>query len=72
MEKETKKELNLESKRLMELSGIKERDKKYLINESFSEVTQEENKKDDEFIVLEFEQEEVEPGPEDEQLYKLH
>lgn len=30
-----------------------------------------ENKKDDEFIVLEFEQEEVEPGKDDDELYKL-
>lgn len=37
MEKETKKELSLESKRLMALAGIKEGDKKFLTNESFQE-----------------------------------
>jgi hypothetical protein len=37
MEKEAKKELSLESKKLMALAGIKEGDKKFLNNESFSE-----------------------------------
>ena len=39
MEKEAKKELSLESKRLMALAGIKEGDKKFLANESFQENT---------------------------------
>jgi len=90
MEKEAKKELNTESKRFMALSGIKEDDKKFLTNESFSESepklpqvvaiknketgeweSLEESKKDDDFIVLEFGLEEVEPGKDDEELYKL-
>ena len=37
MEKEAKKELNLESKRFMALAGIKEGDKKFLTNESFQQ-----------------------------------
>lgn len=74
MEKEAKKELNLESKRYMALAGIKEGDKKFLTNESFQENTEdsEEIKKDDDFTVLKFEQQDVEPGPDDEELYKIH
>lgn len=74
MEKEAKKELNLESKRYMALAGIKEGDKKFLTNESFQENIEdsEEIKKDDDFTVLKFEQQDVEPGPDDEELYKIH
>jgi len=121
MEKEAKKELSLEAKKFMALAGIKEDDKKFLKNESFSEpdsatlypdgwkemdgmfmgpnritkekldavsklmkesmgdITPEEWAKmhpkktnsDDDFIVLEIEQEDVEPGKDDEELYKL-
>jgi len=121
MEKEAKKELSLEAKKFMALAGIKEDDKKFLKNESFSEpdsatlypdgwkemdgmfmgpnrITQEKldavsklmkesmgditpeewakmhpkkTNSDDDFIVLEIEQEDVEPGKDDEELYKL-
>lgn len=37
MEKEAKKELSTEAKRFMALAGIKEGDKKFLTNESFTE-----------------------------------
>lgn len=74
MEKEAKKELNTESKRYMALAGIKEGDKKFLTNESFQENVEDsdEIKKDDDFTVLKFEQQDVEPGPDDEELYKIH
>lgn len=75
MEKEAKKELNLESKRFMALAGIKEADKKFLTNESFQENSEEvvdKTKKDDDFTVLKFEQQDIEPGPDDEELYKIH
>jgi len=71
MEKEAKKELSTESKRFMALAGIKEGDKKFLKNESFSESNQEENKKDDDLIIHEFEQINVEPGKDDDQVYKI-
>lgn len=104
MEKEAKKELSLEAKRFMALAGIKEGDKKFLTNESFSEskdailypegwkemdgmfmgpnrITSEkisealkqfeENKKDDDLIIHEFEQIDVEPGKDDDQVYKI-
>jgi hypothetical protein len=71
MEKEAKKELSLESKRLMALAGIKEGDKKYLTNESFQQTIIEEKSEDgDSFIVLEFEQTDVPPG-EDDALYQI-
>lgn len=77
MEKEAKKELNTETKRYMALAGIKEGDKKFLKNESFTENAMHkesnENKNDNEenFIVIEFDQKEIEPGQDDNQLYKL-
>jgi len=92
MEKEAKKELSLEARKFMALAGIKEDDKKFLKNESFSQentiikesmgdITPEEwaemhpektdTKSDDDFITLKFEQEEVEPGKDDDELYKL-
>jgi hypothetical protein len=103
MEKEAKKELNLEAKKFMALAGIKEGDKKFLANESFSEgerqlsrdqvnpddwkgmdsmrmgtsdissldKAMDESKGESDFIVLEFDQEDVEPGHDDEELYKL-
>jgi len=90
MEKEAKKELSLEAKKFMALAGIKEDDKKFLKNESFSqentiikesmgditpeewaEMHPEKTKSDDDFIVLKFEQEEVESGKDDDELYKL-
>lgn len=72
MEKEAKKELSLEAKRFMALAGIKEGDKKFLTNESFSESKHEEIKMDDEnFIIHEFEQSEVEPGEDDHKVYKI-
>lgn len=126
MEKEAKKELNLEAKKFMALAGIKEGDKKFLNNESYQEniskatikesmgditpgewaqiqserqpsrdqlnpgnwkgmdsmrmgtsdipsldnAMDESNNKSD-FIVLEFDQEDVEPGHDDEELYRL-
>ena len=54
----------------MSLAGIQEGDKKFLTNESFSELDK--TKKDnDDFIIFEFEQEEVEPGTDDDELYTL-
>lgn len=77
MEKDAKKELNTEAQRYMALAGIKEGNKKFLKNESFTEGTMyeemSENKNDNEenFIVIEFDQKEIEPGQDDNQLYKL-
>lgn len=72
-EKESEKrmgKINEETKKLMSLAGIQEGDKKFLTNESFSELG--ETKKDnDDFIIFEFEQEEVEPGTDDDELYTL-
>ena len=72
-EKESEKrmeKINEETKKLMSLAGIQEGDKKFLTNESFSEL--DETKKDnDDFIIFEFEQEEVEPGTDDDELYTL-
>jgi hypothetical protein len=63
------------AKKMQALAGIKEGDKKFLKNESFAENTKEETepgeKPDSDFIIMEFEQEEVEPGPDDGTLYKL-
>ena len=71
MEKEAKKELNLEAKRFMALAGIKEGDKKFLTNESFQQTIREEKDEDGgSFIVLEFEQTDVPPG-EDDDLYEI-
>lgn len=71
MEKEAKKDLNLEAKRFMALTGIKEGDKKFLTNESFQQTIREEKGEDGEdFIVLEFEQQDVPPG-EDDDLYEI-
>lgn len=68
-EAEKKREkMNEEAKKMMALAGIKEGNKKFLANESFSEN---ETKKDDNFIVLKFEQDEVEPGKDDDELYTL-
>jgi hypothetical protein len=74
MEKQAKKELNLESKRLMALAGIKEGNKKFLTNESFTESESKPiiNKKDnDDFIVLELDHKGFESGQDDDTLYKL-
>ena len=111
MEKEAKKELNLESKKFMALAGIKEGDKKFLKNESFSngqDLNKDEANPDDwkgmdamrtgpivpgqeksfdsptkiqedlsesnddsDFIIMELDQIDVEPGEDDEKLYKL-
>ncbi len=70
MEKNAKKELNLESKKLMALAGIKEGDKKFLTNESFSEEKTQ-TTPDIDFIVIEFNQADVEPGDDDDKLYNL-
>lgn len=71
MEKEAKKDLNLEAKRFMALAGIKEGDKKFLTNESFQQTIREEKGEDGEdFIILEFEQQDVPPG-EDDDLYEI-
>lgn len=71
MEKEAKKELSLEAKRFMALSGVKEDGKKFLTNESFQQTIREEKGDDGEsFIVLEFEQTDVPPG-EDDDLYEI-
>lgn len=64
-----------EPKRLMELAGIKEGEKKFLTNESFSESNKheetDENKKDNEdFIVFELNQKSFGAGQDDD-LYKL-
>ena len=70
MEKEAKKEFSTESKRFMALAGIKEGDKKFLKNESFSE-NNDEQKKDDDLVIHEFEQIDVELGKDDDQVYKI-
>lgn len=71
MEKEAKKELSLEARRFIALSGVKEDEfKKFLTNESFQENTREDKDEDDDFIIFEFEQTDVEPG-EDDELYKI-
>lgn len=70
MEKEAKKELNLETKRFMALAGIKEDSKKFITNELFQENIQESRKEDENFLIIEFEQKEVEPG-EDDSLYEI-
>lgn len=63
------KEMN-ESKKMKALAGIEEADKKFLSNESFSE--QDIDSSDEtEFTTLTFEQREVEPGEDDDKLYKL-
>jgi histidyl-tRNA synthetase len=67
---EAKKELSTESKRFMALAGIKEGDKKFLKNESFSE-NNDEQKKDDDLVIHEFEQIDVELGKDDDQVYKI-
>lgn len=64
------------SKKMMALAGIQEGDKRFLKNEAFSEGSMHtetpENKNDNEnFIVIEFDQKEIEPGEGDDQLYKL-
>ena len=61
--------LQEESKRLKALAGIQEGDKKYLVNQIFSESN--ESKADDDFTVIKFNIEPVEPGPEDDNLYNL-
>ncbi len=78
MEKRAEKELTLETKKFMALAGIKEFDKKFLKNESFSEREgsettnlSEKESDDDSFITHEFEQSEVEPGEDDEKNYKI-
>lgn len=87
MEKDAKKELSLESRRMMALAGIKEGDKRFLKNESFQEKRSpfgghpitvedigkalEETKKDNDFIVFELDQKHFEPGQDDDNLYKL-
>lgn len=74
MEKEAKKELSTESKKMMALAGIKEDDKKFLTNESFSEDKAEEkenNNLEEDFIIHEFEQCEVEPNEGDDKIYKI-
>ena len=71
-EKEAEKrmeKLQEESKRLKALAGIQEGDKKYLVNQIFSESN--ESKADDDFTVIKFNIEPVEPGPEDDNLYNL-
>jgi hypothetical protein len=124
MEKEAKKELNLEAKKFMALAGIKEGDKKFLNNESYQENTpknlikesmgdiapgewaqmhqeqqlskdesnplgwkgmdamplgvdgmlegsDKESESESNFIILEFDQEDVELSPDDDELYRL-
>jgi len=70
MEKEAKKELSLESKKFMSLAGIKEGDKKFITNESFQENIKEKKNEDDDFLIIEFEQIDIEPG-EDDDLYNI-
>ena len=72
-EKESEKrmeKINEEAKKLMSLAGIQEGEKKFLTNESFSESDKIKND-DEDFITIEFEQEEVEPGTDDAELYTL-
>jgi len=103
MEKEAKKELNEEAKKFMALAGIKEDNKKFLTNESFSELSKDEanplawkgmdamlagiqtpkadqtidspikenEESDADFIIMEFDQIDVEPGDDDDKIYKL-
>lgn len=72
--------LSEEAKKLMALAGIQEDDKKFLKNESFSEASKEAeveknstptSDSDTNFIIMEFDQEEVEPGSDDDKLYKI-
>lgn len=90
--------MNEEAKKMMALAGIKEDDKKFLTNESFSEnkkisdptfdgqikiknketgewedlkEIKEPTESDSDFIIMEFEQEEIEPGEDDDKLYTL-
>ena len=71
------KKLNVESKKFMALSGIKENDKKFLTNESFlatgdyKNIDESNDETDEDFTIIEFEQTEVQPGGDDEKLYKL-
>lgn len=64
--------INEEAKKLMALAGIKEGNKKFLTNESFSEINSVKSdiNQSEDFIVLQFEQEDVEPGQDDD-LYKI-
>jgi len=78
MEKEAKKELSNEAKRFMALSGVKEGDKKFLTNESFSEsseaspkLPQIEEKEKDDLTIHVFEQMNVEPGENDHKVYAI-
>lgn len=59
-----------ETKKMKALAGIKEADKKFLSNESFSEENTKSDQ-DSDFTVFTFEQKEVEPGEDDDKLYKL-
>jgi len=76
-EKETMEKMNEEAKKMMALAGIKEDDKKFLTNESFSESDKSmanldfTKSNDDNFIIMEFDQEDVESGPDDDKLYKI-
>ena len=77
-EKEAEKrqeKMNEEAKKLMALAGIQENDKKFLKNESFSEDNSEKketkSEPDSNFTIIEFEQKAVEPGPDDDKLYKI-
>lgn len=60
-----------EAKKMMALAGIKEDDKKFLTNESFQESNPEPTSNEDDFAVIKFDREEVEPGKEDDELYTL-
>ena len=59
-----------ESKKMKALAGIEEADKKFLSNESFSEQDID-SVEESEFTTMTFEQREVEPGEDDDKLYKL-
>jgi hypothetical protein len=59
------------AKKMKALAGIQEGDKKYITNEDFSEQDIESPEKDSDFIEIEFDQTDVEPGQDDEKLYKL-
>ena len=80
-EKRMEKSVNEVAKKMKALAGIAESDKKFLNNPDFGEQNQVEKNNttppklmendDKRFVIIEFEQEEVEPGDDDDKLYKL-
>lgn len=81
LEKQAKEPMNEIAKKMKALAGIAESDKKFLNNPDFDEQNKVENgdtmpsklieNDNKRFVIIEFEQEEVEPGDDDDKLYKL-